>query len=314
MKKILILIIIFFITATSCPQAVPEQDVKSVYEDYLPNENYISYSQFDVRYDHTFQIPIWTAYELKPTELYKKFDRHNNFKEDPNLDIEQGENSDYYKSGYDRGHMVPNRDILFDELGKDEVNYYTNIIPQNSQLNRGKWSRLETATRNWAYRKGRLIVFTGIIPIPIDTIGDGVIVPESIYKIIIDPEPNPEAISFLIPNKDINLDIENYIVTIDRIEEKTNIDFLYEIEDILEEKIESTTNKQNWEFDYNNYNYKIVTATGLNLRESPTENSKSILIIEKGTVIRVSSHFELEDWIEIEYKNHIGYIDSKYTK
>ena len=311
MKKLISLTIIFFITATSCPQ---QSKRNYDYTDYLPHGDYIQYSGFDVHYDHELQIPIWTAYEIKVAELYANHDRHNKFKPDPNIDLEQGENSDYYKSGYDRGHMVPNRDLLFDDTGKDEVNYYTNIIPQNSKLNRGKWARLEAAVRNWAYDRGPLIVLTGVILVPIDTIGDGVFVPESIYKIVIDPQPTPEAISFLVPNQDIELDIENYIVSIDRIEEITSLDFLHKIENILEEKIESTVNKQKWEFDYNYYEYRMVTASGLNLRERPTENSKIIQVIDNGTVVRRLSKFELDDWIEIEYNNNVGYINSIYTK
>ena len=53
-----------------------------------------------------------------------------------------------------------------------------------------------------------------------------------------------------MPNKDINDTFKNYAVTIDEVEDATGIDFFPELDDKLENKIESTLNMSKWNFDF----------------------------------------------------------------
>ena len=50
-------------------------------------------------------------------------------------------------------------------------------------------------------------------------------------------------------NKKLDLPIEKYIVTVDEIESLTGIDFYHQLDDVLEEKLESTILKRQWFFN-----------------------------------------------------------------
>jgi endonuclease G len=49
----------------------------------------------------------------------------------------QSVDSDYVKSGYDRGHMSPSGDME-DQMSQDESFQFSNIAPQSSRLNEVK--------------------------------------------------------------------------------------------------------------------------------------------------------------------------------
>ncbi|MDG2396711.1 MAG: hypothetical protein P8M03_03565 [Flavobacteriaceae bacterium] len=48
--------------------------------------------------------------------------------------------------------------------------------------------------------------------------------------------------AYLIPNRKLHSSFENHIVTVDLIETLTGIDFYHQLEDELEEKLESAKN------------------------------------------------------------------------
>ena len=72
--------------------------------------------------------------------------------------------------------------------------------------------------------------------------------PNRFYKIIFNPN-NQEVISFIMPNSKINKDLDYYIVTVDAIEEITGIDFLSDLDDEIENKIESKIDVKNFKIN-----------------------------------------------------------------
>ncbi len=63
---------------------------------------------------------------------------------------------------------------------------------------------------------------------------------DQFYKIIYDAK-NQKMFAYLMPNKKIE-SREKYVVTVDSIEALTGIDFYHELDDELENKLESTKN------------------------------------------------------------------------
>ena len=51
-----------------------------------------------------------------------------------------------------------------------------------------------------------------------------------------------------MPNKKITLELESYVKTIDEIEKLTGIDFFYNLEDHIEDELESSVNINSWTF------------------------------------------------------------------
>ena len=51
-----------------------------------------------------------------------------------------------------------------------------------------------------------------------------------------------------MPNKKITLELQSYVKTIDEIEKLTGIDFFYDLEDHIEDELESSVNIYSWTF------------------------------------------------------------------
>jgi endonuclease G len=125
----------------------------------------------------------------------------------------------------------------------------SNIIPQDPGLNRYKWLRLEKFVRRLAKQKHGVYVITG--PVFKDNRGEigvnHVTVPGYVFKIIYDPH-EAQVLAFLMPNKKVTNAIETYTIAVDDLEYLTGIDFLYQLEDNLEEEIESSVDTSGWFF------------------------------------------------------------------
>ncbi len=69
-------------------------------------------------------------------------------------------NSDYAKSGYDRGHLVSAEDFAFDYSKQSLTFSYYNCFPQTRHLNRGPWKSWENTIRNES-KRWPLKIYTG---------------------------------------------------------------------------------------------------------------------------------------------------------
>jgi len=201
-------------------------------------------------HDGNKKIPLWVSYHLTKQDLTGTTGRTDNFRPDPQIPSNnQAKLSDYYKSGYDRGHLAPAGDMKRSRKVMSESFFLSNMCPQEAGLNRGKWRILEEKTRDFTLTKGESWIITG--PVFMDIDGDGnkdclgkigsgkVWVPTHYYKIIIAKNGDIKAISFLMPNRKPAGDIEDYQVPVDSIEKLTGLDFLNKLPDDIENKIEA---------------------------------------------------------------------------
>ena len=190
-----------------------------------------------------YKTPQWVAWELTKKETKGKEGRTNKFLPDPDVRGAKAYTGDYTKSGYDRGHMAPAADMKWSKQAMKESFYMSNICPQNPNLNRGDWNDLEEKSRQWAKKYGAVYIACGPI---YDTkrpkrIGNNkVAVPHAFYKVIlINDKKNPQAIGFIFPNSAGHKPLKKYIVTVDSVEKRTNIDFFPALPDEVENRIEA---------------------------------------------------------------------------
>lgn len=159
-------------------------------------------------------------------------------------------NADYLKSGYDRGHMVPAGDFVWNKVLKDETFLYTNINPQSPALNRGIWANLESRIRNEVIKHSEnAYVVTGAIfnPTCLVKIGpDSLCVPISYFKIVYF-ESRKVMYAFLFDNmvNSYEGNITNFQVSVDFIEQITGEDFFDLLDNEIEIKMESLIVKLN---------------------------------------------------------------------
>ena len=221
----------------------------------IPNEVLAKHVALVSSYNPVHRIPNYVVHVILKDILYGSQTRSNDFRPDPFIKQNMSDSTDYWNSGYDRGHMAASADFKWNRKALSESYFYSNIIPQNPQLNQNAWNKLEMQVREWAIDNSELIVVTGpVLKDNLPKIPQGsfkVSIPEYIYKIVLDYYPPAyKAIAFLYPNKDVPYELEKHVVSIDSIEQLTGIDFFPKLEDSLENKVEAENSLTEFDAHY----------------------------------------------------------------
>jgi endonuclease G len=233
---------------------------------YLPSSRgeVVHHSHFSLSYLEQHEQAEWVAYVLKKELLeLPRAERKDWFEEDKKISTGSAIYADYKGSGYNRGHLVPAADMAFDKKVLQETFQMSNISPQLKAFNNGVWKELEENVRNWARENDHLYVVTG--PVLDSTLTrqigriSKITVPEHFYKVILDYNgTEKKAIGFIIPNELSTRRLEDYMVTVDKVEVLTGIDFFADmIPDEEEEKLESSVVQKEWKTDDKKYRLRI---------------------------------------------------------
>lgn len=115
-------------------------------------------------YNKTTRLPNWVAWHLTAERTEGSAKRSDvDFAEDTEVPEPRATDWDYYNSGYDRGHMCPAADNKWSKKAMEESFLFTNMCPQNGNLNRGDWNEMEMACRKWAKKYGGVYIVCGPI-------------------------------------------------------------------------------------------------------------------------------------------------------
>lgn len=217
---------------------------------YQADQAIIERPYYTIRYSEEHEQAIWVAYKLVADSLAQnKFKRKDDFRKDPRVRTGSAELVDYKGSEYDCGHLAPAADFSYDEFALSQSFYISNMSPQAPSFNRGIWKKLEDKVRDWALENSEIYIVTGpVLNKKLETIGKNeVSIPEYYYKIILDiSKPEVKAIAFLMKNEKSSESLYSFVVTIDRIESITNLDFFPTMPDELENQLESNTFTSKW--------------------------------------------------------------------
>ncbi|KAI8580097.1 hypothetical protein K450DRAFT_239379 [Umbelopsis ramanniana AG] len=197
-------------------------------------------------YNRRDRNPNWVAEHMTAESLSrgKGVDRSNStFKEDDTIPAQfRARLNDYFKSGFDRGHMVAAADVKNSQLSMDETFYLTNIAPQVGEgFNRDYWAHLENFCRTLTKSFQDVYVYTGPLYLPhreadgkfyvkYQVIGNppNVAVPTHFFKVILTHKNgNYSAAAFVLPNARIpdSTPLEAFRVPIDAVERGAGLTF-----------------------------------------------------------------------------------------
>lgn len=120
--------------------------------------------------------------------------------------------------------MCPAGDCTETFESMEETFLLSNIIPQNPELNRGLWKKLENQIRDLVNERGEVIVYTGPVYLPENSSGgkrymkyqvigkNDVAVPTHLYKLI---QAGEGRVAYIIPNQEIELsDLHDFVVSV----------------------------------------------------------------------------------------------------
>lgn len=164
---------------------------------------------------------------LTPAKITGGFKRKDDFRPDPKVFPEcSAQLKDYAGQPYDRGHMSPAGNNTQSAEIMSESFYLSNMVPQVPNNNRGIWKQLETWERDWAMKGGDFYIISGPVFLPNHkVIGNGVGVPDYLYKIIVE-RTSGQVMAYLMPNAPLPVaDLPKYQTTMSKIEEATGIKF-----------------------------------------------------------------------------------------
>ncbi|KAI8093083.1 uncharacterized protein BX664DRAFT_328884 [Halteromyces radiatus] len=211
--------------------------------DFFEREEYV------ISYDRRDRVASWvgehlTAASLVPGEGVNR--DHSKFQEDPDvLPIFRSTLADYSGSGYDRGHMAPAGDAVFNQTAMDQTFYLSNMSPQvGIGFNRHYWAYFESFARNLTQSFSDVYVLTGplFLPQPSDkdskkytmtypVLNGNVAVPTHFYKVILVPDGKKKDSyafgAFVLPNQSIpsDTDLTKFKVTLDVVEKASGLIF-----------------------------------------------------------------------------------------
>ena len=214
---------------------------------FLQNPGYL------VGYDEERKNPAWVAYKVFPQQ-FQLGERPDKFEADPRTSA-RVEPSEYTNSGYDRGHMAPNRAIAlcYGPTAQQKTFLMSNIVPQVHGLNGGFWSAMERRIMDrYTRRFGDVWVICGPV---FDTnyaskkVGSGLFVPNGFFLIIADQTPEGiRTTAFIVPHTEIpqGIDPSKFLSTIRTIESRTGLNFFPQFSSEVQEAIEMPQAKRAW--------------------------------------------------------------------
>jgi len=210
--------------------------------------------EFALGWSPSLRHPVWAAYHVPRAAAFDagkrpKFQKDRSVASSPTP-------ADYERSGYDRGHMVPNRAIVT-RFGPDlqkRTFQMTNIAPQRPALNRGPWREMEQRIADlWTAKYGEIWVVVGAISPAADSRRGRipktqVDIPSHYYMVVVaQAGEGVRALAVLLDQNAAHdaFPVHN-IVTIDELERATGLDFFPEMPKFLKKPLSSDRPTRLW--------------------------------------------------------------------
>ena len=221
-----------------------------------PNNYLMIKPQYALSYNRERGTANWVAWQLNQSWL-GNIERQNDFRPDDSLPSNwyRVKPSDYSRSGYDRGHIVPSADRTAKIQDNSATFLMTNIIPQTAENNRGAWRELEEYCRSLIRQGKELYIIAGV---------DGnsrkigknkqVTAPQFTWKVIVVLDKPAQGIAGISQNtrviavnvtnrQNTSDDWKRYLVSVDELEAKTGYNFLSRVPESIQQVIESRVDK-----------------------------------------------------------------------
>ena len=207
---------------------------------------------FMIGWSDKLKHPVWCAYHVAKDARHEAGPRPG-FTKDRTVDACPAAGA-YERCGYDRGHMVPNFAMAtrYGEAVQKRTFQMTNIAPQSPSLNRGVWRQVEhRITDLWTARYGEIWVIVGCISGDRggETLsGTDIDVPGRFYQVIVAQEGLDIRALAVVFEQEVPWDAwpTRYLVSIDKLEEMSGLDFLPELPTFIQEPLEAELPSRLW--------------------------------------------------------------------
>lgn len=218
---------------------------------------------FCIEWDIAKKAQRWTAFRWDNTNSGGYIKREDNFIEDTDIPEEYRTTYENYRgSGYTRGHICASADRWNSLEANRQTVLYSNMQPQLYSFNGGIWANMEMKVRSWNtadFRDTLYVVKGGTIDHNSDIIehtSTGLLVPKYFFMAILCKNKSTvnegyKAIGFYLEHRSFYEDektLSPYIVSIDKLENLTGIDFFCNLPDRIENQVENNVTPAAWGF------------------------------------------------------------------
>jgi len=149
---------------------------------------------------------------------------------------------------YDRGHQAPLASFKGSRFAS-QVNYYSNITPQRSDLNQAPWKRLEDKVRELVSEYGEVWVMTRPLyeeemP-PLPHCDEEHTVPSGYWKIVVVSGAGATQVAAFIMEQDTDryAEVQDHLVTVADVEERSGLSFFWELPTAEQDALKSVTSE-----------------------------------------------------------------------
>ena len=257
---------------------IPHLNDQNVYADHYVTMDGVQILNYALEWDNTKRHANWVAFTFDTTTSADNVKRTDAWSVDPKLPAEmQVQESDHKNDGFDKGHLCASEDRVYLKEANEQTFYYSNMSPQLNDFNGGFWGKLEARVQTWGrstadgvydkvyVTKGGTLnkllknfkgtTVNGGTPTT-DANGftiHGLACPEYYFMAVLSQKDDVfHAIAFLVPHKEgmtrnpSSDELKEYVVSVDKLEEETGIDFFCNLPDILENEVEAAYNLNDW--------------------------------------------------------------------
>ena len=257
---------------------IPHLNDQNVYADHYVTMDGVQILNYALEWDNTKRHANWVAFTFDTTTSADNVKRTDAWSVDPKLPAEmQVQESDHKNDGFDKGHLCASEDRVYLKEANEQTFYYSNMSPQLNDFNGGFWGKLEARVQTWGrstadgvydkvyVTKGGTLnkllknfkgtTVNGGTPTT-DAHGftiHGLACPEYYFMAVLSQKDDVfHAIAFLVPHKEgmtrnpSSDELKEYVVSVDKLEEETGIDFFCNLPDVLENEVEAAYNLNDW--------------------------------------------------------------------
>lgn len=257
---------------------IPHLNDQNVYADHYVTMDGVQILNYALEWDNTKRHANWVAFTFDTITSADNVKRTNEWAVDPKLPAEmQVQEDDHKNDGFDKGHLCASEDRVYLEEANKQTFYYSNMSPQLNDFNGGFWGKLEARVQTWGrstaegvydkvyVTKGGTLnkllknfkgtTVNGGTPTT-DANGftiHGLACPEYYFMAVLSQKDDVfHAIAFLVPHKEgmtrnpSSDELKEYVVSVDKLEEETGIDFFCNLPDVLENEVEAAYNLNDW--------------------------------------------------------------------
>lgn len=218
-----------------------------------------------IEWDESKMAQRWTAFEMYESNSVKNVSRSDEpFQVDPSIPTQYQTTPWMFTSTsphFDRGHICASADRLSSSEANVQTFYMSNMQPQYNAFNTGIWLKMENFLRNswnrYSFRDTLYVVKGGTIDNSGQLLANtstGLLVPRYFFMAVLCKNSEKtnggyKAAAFWVEHLNENHSndsLSGYLISIDRLEELTGIDFFCNLPDYIENTVEANVYPASW--------------------------------------------------------------------